>query len=411
MPPRRLVAPLAVWLCLTTASAAWAGLVTHVDFGQYDGHDFKLRLGQATSDAGVPTFSDSERAEIQANVLDGLRRAYAEFDVTFQTTDAGATETIRLDDFFPDSGTVYGRVERLDYRNQSNGDVARVYTENFGGFIERHKARDQQIAELSAALTGTAAHELGHNLGLSHQDSYGDPGFTYTGLEGAIDSGGAQDGRIMATGLTGLSEAQRETDRTFSQFSKLKLEFAEGLTVTGPTPSIAETLLSHDTTATAQAVTLVAQTISGFEAANIIGSIGTALESDLFALDLTSSGYLTVATITTGVETAVDTVLSVFDSDGLRLGEVNDTTLDGDLFGGPSAVQTTDSLLYGLRIEGPGRYFARVEGFGGATGDYELLVGFDSDVSAVPEPGAGLLALLAGAVGVAVRRRRRRLSA
>ena len=407
---RRLVACLlAVAATIASGTACSAGLVTHVDFGAFN--DFEIRLNQAADAAFVPRFDADERSQIRSNVLSGLRRAYGEFDVRFQTDAAGATERIWLGVADTANTGAFGLADRLDYRNRSNGDVARVFTGNFGRFMRSSETRAKQIADLSAALTGTAAHELGHNLGLVHQDSYGDPGFTFTGLNGPADSGGRQDGRLMATGATGLSTPQREVDRTFSQFSKLKLEFANGLTAAGPTPSVMETALPKSLPAAAQTVALVAQTISGFDAANVVGAIGAAFESDLFAFDLAGPGFLTAATITTAVADAVDTVLTIFDAAGTRLGEVDDTTLDRDLFGGPDFFQTTDSLLYGLRIEEPGRYFARVEGFNGDTGDYELLIGFDADVAAVPEPGAGLLVLAAGLCGVAIRGRRRRLAA
>lgn len=405
MSPRCCIFALLAAAAWCVASSAPAGLVTHVDLS-----DFSIRLRQATDAAGVAEFTAAERAEIEANVLGGLRRAYADFDVTFQTNAAGATERIWLGGPYVGGDVEYGRAERLDYRNQSAGDLAEVYTGNFGAFIEHFEPRSQQIAELTAALTGTAAHELGHNLGLTHEDSYGNPGFTYTGLDGPVDSGGAQNGRLMATGPTNLSEAGREVDRTFSRFSQLKLEFAEGLTATGPTSSLFEDLLSTDIDGLAREVSLVAQSISGFDAANVIGTLGAAMQQDLFVFELFASGELSAATITTGLADAADTVLTVLDEAGTVLGRVDDTTFAGDTFGGDSIYGSSDSRLYGLRIDGPGRYFARVEGFDGSVGDYELLIGFAADPAAVPEPGTWLLTGLALLGGVATRRRRRRLA-
>ncbi|QDT17015.1 PEP-CTERM sorting domain-containing protein [Alienimonas californiensis] len=409
MSPRRCTLALLTAAAWCVASSAPAGLVTHVDYS-----DFAIRLRQATDAAGVAEFTAAERAQIEANVLGGLRRAYADFDVTFQTNAPGATERVWLGGPYVGGDVVYGEATRLDYRNQFDGDLAEVYTGNFGGFIEHFEPRSQQIAELSAALTGTAAHELGHNLGLTHEDSYGSPGFTYTGLEGPVDSGGAQNGRLMATGPTNLSEAQREVDRTFSRFSQLKLEFAEGLTATGPTPSLFEDLLPTDPLSSARQVALVAQSISGLDAANVIGTIGAALQEDLFVFELFTSGELSAATITTGLADAADTVLTVLNEAGTVLGRVDDTTFAGDLFGDGTSNLSRDARLYGLRIDGPGRYFARVEGFDGGVGDYELLIGFAADAAAgpaaVPEPGAWLLTGLALLGGVAVRRRRRRLA-
>ena len=404
MRPLFSTALFGVVLCAVAPDAA-AGLIAHVDYG-----DFQIRLNQATGNPTVANFTAEEREEIEANVLAGLRAAYAEFDVTFRTTAAGSTERIWLGAPAPAGDRSYGLADRIDYRNRSAGDVAQIYTANFDRFVHPSLSRSRQIGELSAALTGTAAHELAHNLGLLHQDSYGNPGFVHSGLDGPTDSGGRQNDNVMATGFTGLNALERLAGRTFSQFSKLKLEFADGLTAAGPTPNTAESGLAHGTDATAQPVALAPQPISGFDAANVIGSIGAAFEQDYYAFTLLAPGSLTLATITNGLTDAVDTVLTVFDPTGARIGAANDTGFDGDLFGEGTRVASPDATLHGLRIDAPGRYLALVEGFDGATGDYELLVGFDADVAAVPEPGSALLIALAGLGGVAAGRRRRRLA-
>ena len=403
MRPLFSIALFGVVLCAVTPDAA-AGLIAHVDYG-----DFQIRLNQATANPAVDNFTAAERQQIEANVLAGLRRAYVDFDVSFQTTAAGSTERIWLGAPAPAGDRSYGLADRIDYRNRSAGDLARVYTANFDGFVHPSVSRDRQIEELSAALTGTAAHELGHNLGLLHQDSYGNPGFAHTGLDGPTDSGGRQNDNVMATGSTGLNRLERLADRTFSQFSKLKLEFADGLTAAGPTPGVAE-VGPNDSPAAAQSVGLAPQSISGFDAANVVGSIGAAFDQDYYAFTLLAPGALTLATITNGLTDAVDAVLTVFDPAGARIGSADDTGYDGDLFGEGTTKVSFDSTLHGLRVDAPGRYLALVEGFDGGTGDYELLVGFNADVAAVPEPGSGLLIALAGLGGVAAGRRRRRLA-
>ena len=406
MSPLRHVGPLAIACWLVTATATEAGVVVHLDFT-----DFRLRLNQAAGASGSTPFDTGEAATIQSNVLTALGETYQSFDVTFQTTDGGATETLLLGAADLANSGFYGEAERIDYRNRIDGDAARVYTENFGFVLESSDLRADQIRELSGALAGTAAHELGHHLGLSHADSFGNRGFIYDGLSGPANAGGFQNDNLMAAGVTGLSEPQREGFRGLSPFSQLKLELAEGLTPGGPTPSLIETLSAHDTLAAAQTVALVGQAISGFDAANVVGAIAAFGERDVYRFTLPGPGFLSAATVTAGVNDAVNTVLTIVDSAGTTLGAVNDTRFIGSQFGTSGGSGSTDSTLYGLRIDASGDYFAVVEGFEGDTGDYELLVGFDADSAAVPEPGTCVLTLLAAGLGVAANRRRRRLAA
>ena len=391
-------APLLAALLLTAAATpAAAGIVTHVDFS-----DFQTRLDEATAAAGVAGFTADERGRIEASVLAGLRRTYAAHAVDFRTAAGGHTERI----WFGGRGDGLGEADGIDWRNRSAGDLARVFTGNFGNALERSDPRELQIAELSRSLAGTAAHELGHNLGLLHQDSYGDAGFTYDGSRDRF-TGGEQNRNVMATGGTGLNEGERETERGFSRHSLLKLEFAEGATAQGAARSTAETGRAHGTAAAAQALNLAARAVSGLSVANVVGAIGAGFEQDWYELDLAGPGFLTAATITDGVAGAVDTVLSVFDSLGRLLGRSDDTGFGGDRFGTDLGRNTVsrDSTLFNLEIAGAGRYYARVEGFGSARGSYELLLGFEGP-AAVPEPGSWALGLLAAAGGWVGRRRR-----
>ena len=378
--------------------AARGDLVTHVDFT-----DFQARLDDTTAVAGVANFSAAERTLIETNVLAGLRRAYREFDVTFNPFAGGNSETVSFG--LTDAGGGFGLADSIDYRNRLGGQLGRVFAGNFGGFIEAADPRATQIQELSTSLAGTAVHELGHNLGLLHQDSYGNDGFTFTGLGGTSNSGGRQNLNFMATGSTGLGEAQREVDREFSQWSKLKLEFAEDLTVAGPPASVAEAG-GNNSMATAQGLMLAEMTVSGLGAVNLVGAIGAANENDWFSFDVTESGFLTASTITDGLGGAADTLVSIFDAAGTLLGRTDDTNYDGDVFGSGTTLRSRDSLLYGLRFDAAGRYFAQVEGFGSSSGNYELLLGFDADAAAVPEPSGLLLIGFAALAAGAARRRR-----
>lgn len=386
---------------LVFAVAASAQVNVFLDYS-----NFQTRLNQATASAGVANFNSTEVAQIQANVLSSLNTAFAGYNVNFTTSNPGGTfETI----IFGEAGGGFGVAERIDYRNLVGNDTARVFTANFGTFIESSDSRALQIQEFSTSLAGTAAHELGHNVGLEHRDPYGIAGLGVANSSGSYFTGGLQNRHIMATGITGISEPEREVQRTFSDFSHVKLEFAQGFTATPLAPE-AETGSAHGNAGTAQDLTwmtLLTGNSTFTQAAAVSGSIELAGEDDFYAIDLQAGDFLAVETISTvlsGIDT-VDTVLSILDTDGTTVLATNDDTILSltDINDGGSTY-STDSTIFNFLATSTGTYFVAVSGFGTSTGDYELLM---ATTTAIPEPGSLIVLGLIGA-GALMRRRSQR---
>jgi Bacterial pre-peptidase C-terminal domain len=366
--------------------------------------NFQTRLNEATTAAGVANFNAGEVATIQANVLSSLTTSFAGYTVNFTNVNPGGVfETIN----FGLVGGGLGLADRLDFRNLVGNDVARVFTGNFGLFIESAETRGQQIQEFSVALGGTAAHEFSHNLGLEHRDPYGIVGAGVSNPIGGYITNGIQNVYIQATDITGISESQREVQRSFSDFSHVKLNFANNLTV-APLAPINEQGGPHGTPATAQHIVpslLTTGNTAFLDAATVIGAISAPGQQDWYSFDLLAGEFLTAITMSEGFYTNdVDTVLTLFDTDGSTdLVENDDTEIGLNSVNPGDDLYATDSSIYNFRAATTGTYFLRVTGFLNDTGAYEMLFA----TNGVPEPGAALV-LWVGLAGVFSFRRRPR---
>ncbi|MCZ7648375.1 MAG: pre-peptidase C-terminal domain-containing protein [Planctomycetota bacterium] len=352
------------------------GIAVFLDFT-----DFETRLGELASDAGVDAFTAGEVTQLQDGIQTGMETVYAEFTVSFSQADPGGTfETVRFGDTDP-TPNLLGIADGFpDYRNINGNDVGHVFTANFFGSVNEFTGgedREEQLRQLTVALYGTAAHELGHNLGLQHYDPYGSPL-----LRDPDDTGEAQNVHIMATGSTGLGEAARESPRTLSRLSKVKLEFSNGLTA-APQATTDEQVAGHGTPATAQALALADLPISGVRAANVLGAVAVADELDVYSFTAQAGQLITLNTMSDtqslnlpGYADPVDTVLSLFDTDGTTLLASNDDIrYDFTTIGTGTTYYNQDSLIVNFTAPATGTYYAQVAGFDSSeTGNYELLV-------------------------------------
>jgi hypothetical protein len=267
------------------------------------------------------------------------------------------------------------------------------------------------IAELSTALAGTAAHELGHSLGLQHHDAYGDPAIVATGVDGGnnptyASTGDVQNTHIEATGSTGITEAQRETARTLSTIEKAKLEFGTGLRPSVPS-TIAEQGAAHGTSGTAQSISLTSLAISGLTAAVVTGSIGTGSEFDFYSFSAVA-GQLLAAEVLSDARYVddINSVLTLFDTNGTTvLATNNDIFYSGNSFNS-TTMRETDSLLLNFTIPSTGTFFLRVSDSSTDTGNYDLFTTLsDAPSTAVPEPSSIVLTAM-GFAGLVLGRRR-----
>ncbi len=370
-------ATAAALLSVVALPAASLAEVVFVDYSS-----FQTRLNSATSSAGVAAFNQTEIDEIQSIIGTSLLSAYSGFDVTFTTTQPTSGDFSRLHYGASTSGGGFGVADGIDFRNLDRNDLGRVFTANFGSFIESGDPRSQQINEIAISLAGTGAHELGHNLGLQHYDCYGSCDINPANTQGL------QNRHIMATGNTGLSETEREIQRSFADVSRAKLEFAQGMIPNGPTP-INEGG-SNNSLATAQVVPMSTLTTIEMAAAVVIGETTNTGRSDFFSFDALAGSQLFASTFSSilGRLDSFDTILRLFDINGVLITENDDIRYDDDSFGTGNRYGD-DSALFNVLLPDDGTYFLEVAGVGSETGEYELFFA----TTLVPEP-TSLFALL-----------------
>jgi hypothetical protein len=407
-------------LLLLLSNGARADVVAWLDYA-----GFESRLGELAARAGVAPFDAAEVAAMKAGIRSELQAAYAPFRIDFtESAPAGAREAVRFGATTDDFG-VLGESRGVDYRNRVHNGAADVFTANFYGVVDEFSGRDDraaQLDQLTTALAGTAARQLGIHLGLASSDAYSD--IAYNGFitpeneNGKVVTDGVQNKHLMASGLTGLTEAARETPRTLSDRARVKLEYAEGLLPATP-DSVAEQAAPHGTISTAQSLSLTQMSVTDLLAVNVVGGLAAAGEEDVYRFEATAGTLLSADIMADSIfDQAVDATLYLYASDGETLLGVNDDKrYQGDLFGILN-LESADPVLLNIFLAKTGTYYLRVARtpFIGpdapaAVGDYELLVTArpaapGDPTPAAPEPGTLVLAaLLAAALPLFARRR------
>jgi len=422
---------ISLLLFLLLAVEARSDLMVHVDFVR-DNHngngvagangtaDWIEELDQATADAGVATFSAAERSVIQSNIISHLTTTYGGYSVNFTNVlPAVVHDTI----YFGLEGVagLLGNAP-LDIGNLFTGQVTNVVPRSFSTFIETTDPRANMVSEISLALAGTAAHELGHSLGLLHHHAYSNAGITPANYAA---TGGLQNNHIMATGSTGLTEAGRETLRTFSPFERVMFDISGGarpvftgqdndsIVPGGGIVSDRTEDLGADaggSIATARALSFTTGATSGLEISFVEADLdGLASDIDFYRFNASGAGRLLAHAYSTSLGYAstleFNTTLQLFNSLGTLLASNDDVMYDGNVFNA-GTVRSTDSFLNNIPIPAAGDYFLRVAATGGtglAGSNYWLVTAFGL---AIPEPSCFILTCLTVAVGLQLRSRR-----
>jgi len=399
--------------------------------------DWIENLDVALADAGLSPSTAAERATVEAAITTSLETSYSEFDVTFSTT-APATPYHTLNfGATSSSGTSFGSAP-LDFRNTSATQTCKVYSHNFDSyFYDSGDIKSEFLGEIQLALAGTGAHELGHSLGLQHHHTYSDPGIQPANYGNTL---GLQNQYILATGSTGLNEAERESQRSFSVFEKVILEAASNVPAVTVLPYTAEEDFAYDTSyvdgvsddpivtsidgsssvssnplpatyeeldagngpTTAQALTLTKLPISKTKAALVVdATLESETDVDFYSFP-GKAGNLLIAQVYSydRYTDKFDGMLTLFDTDGVtELATNDDITYSGDAFDN-GTFRENDPFLLNIPLLNTGTYFLKIEASPSAgssylEGDYDLIF-------AIPEPATvsllvmGLLSLSCG---------------
>ena len=407
--------------CLLSPTPLWGAIDVWLKFDSA----WETNLDTAAANAGVASFSAVERGVIENNILTEVQAMYSNFNVNFVS---GATNPFAGNREIVDFGALTATPgllgsAQIDSFNVFTNQTANVFSHNFGLIIESAEARALQISEISTGLSGTAAHELGHSLGLEHQYAYGTSGVTPATYSNTND---LQNVHIMATGPTGLSEIQRETVRSFSDWSNLRLEYA-GRTVFGGDKALDSSPLSvfdglgafdaGDTSATAADITsdFAASALTDMDAVMIFEDIdSTNTDTDFYSFSVTQASLLTAEVLSSGTFLSqMDSVLTLYGTDGSTVLFSNDDThFTGNTFLG-GAFRSRNSFFVNVSLPAAGTYYLKVNPFSAETiGDaYALTIGISPDLSIIPEPVTGILLSFLFFAGQAFARQRRRASA
>ncbi|MBC8141948.1 MAG: hypothetical protein H7Y38_10960 [Armatimonadetes bacterium] len=389
---KRVFAACAVCFALCVSSPAHARITAWLDYTNFD-----TRLGELAASAGVTPYSAPEQLQLRANIFADLNTIYGDYDVTFTETRPVSGDYERLVWGQTGSDGTLGLADRIDFRNLNRNDVSRIYTANFAFFVDEFDGLDNrtaQIAQLSRGFAGTAAHELGHNIGLEHCDCYGCREITPANY---ANTQGLQNRFIIATGSTGLEEDGREALRSFGEWERVKLAYADGVSRETP-PVLSEQALPHDSLATAQALTLTNLSTTDAASALVVGGLGLSGEQDFFSFTALAGETITARVLSDVLDdrlTPFDTLMSLFSPTDALLFEDDDTQFRNNTFN-VIGTYSTDTFFVNIPVTQTGTYTLAVSAFtGSARGQYELLVArHGAQAVVVPESGAAFLLTL-----------------
>lgn len=382
---------------------------------------YYLDFDPASPGPMVHLYTDGEKAAI----LDGLTEMYAPFPLTFTLTEPVGIEYTPVSFNTAAIGTSSG----IDFRNVDPLDTAAVNA--LLGIDFASPGYSPSPTEIINASINLAGHEIGHNEGLRHHDSFGPiggglpspaPGAAYDPVyPGPTDAFLSSENVMSLTTATsgGFSLAKlTSAPLAVGQRSHQKLAFN-----TAPN-FFTETALGsgkHDTPASAFDLPLapyilpnpvpepdpgseldfVAEMIAVSGDIDPDPDLGGAGESDYYVFLGVAEARVQIEVMSEAIDSsrpafdAFDTAVAIFDPDDLGA-----SIYYGD-FTNNDEIESTDSLMIDFVVPESKTYIIEVFGASpGDTGDYELFV---SQFFVVPEPSS--LALLGVAGMVALRRR------
>jgi Ca2+-binding RTX toxin-like protein len=354
------------------------------------------------TDDGEHDYTIAERDAIQARLV----ADYALFHFQFsQTAPGGDYATVVFNQLVgaPPTQLTGGFSSELDFRNLNPGGTASVQVNGILGASGQPADTSDNWIALSAKI---AAHELGHLVGLLHQDSFGP--ITY-GIHAPPGAGGhlpAYPGpaaayetfdHVMSSPASVGSNRFNDTEKNlfFGEREAIKLAFSESGTVVAEANTTGG---AHDTTATAEAIVLTPLAVPNtlvtglnstkafsVEALVVTGSIaldGAISESDYYSFSGRAGDVISLEVMSLsltrlfnqGPNFFIDPMVRIYAPDGTLLAFGGGNAFNDDQF------EPTDASLIDLTLPVTGTYYVEVDTFPSVlsgdvdVGQYELFI-------------------------------------